>query len=97
MALTGVASAVKEMFGSRFPGGQIVSSDFSSLEVFVQAWLTGDKQLIADLEAGLDMHCARLATAEGMTYEKVFDLCKKAKIPEWIAKRVAIKVFSFQR
>lgn len=97
-ALTGEASEVKSMFVSRFgPDGKIATSDFSSLEVYCQAWLTRDKQLISDLKAGLDMHCARLATAEGLPYDVVFEKAKTLKVPEWVAKRVAIKVFSFQR
>ncbi len=98
VALTGAASEVKSMFVSRFgPDGKIITSDFSSLEVYCQAWLTRDAQLISDLKAGLDMHCARLATAEGLGYDAVFQKAKVQKIPEWVAKRVAIKVFSFQR
>src|SRR5690606_1974150 len=60
--------------------------------------LTGDKQLISDLRAGLDMHCARLSTVENMPYKEVYELCKgdDAK-PEWDKKRDAIKVFSFRR
>lgn len=93
----GSTSDVKKMFVSRFPGGNIISSDFSALEVYCQANLSGDKQLIEDLRGGLDMHCARLATAEGMDYDEVFKLCKVDKVYEWDVKRTNIKVFSFQR
>jgi DNA polymerase I-like protein with 3'-5' exonuclease and polymerase domains len=92
------ASKVKQMFTSRYKDGQSVSSDFTSLEIYCQAYLTGDKQLIADLKAGLDMHCARLSTVENLAYEDVLVLCKgKDAKPEWEAKRTHIKVFSFQR
>jgi DNA polymerase-1 len=102
-------SEVKRMFGSRFgDDGVIASSDFKTLEIYCQAMLTGDKQLIADLRAGLDMHCARLSTVEGKPYEEVLLLSKGCKacgpggtpihaVHEWDVKRTDIKVFSFQR
>src|SRR5690606_27860698 len=94
----GSTSKIKSVFKSRFKNGKIVQSDFTSLEVYIQAMLTGDKQLISDLRAGLDMHCARLSTVENMPYKEVYELCKgdNAK-PEWDKKRDAIKVFSFRR
>lgn len=99
-------SEVKQMFESRFPGGSIVTSDFKTLEIYVQAMMTGDKQLIADLLQGLDMHVARLSTVEGIPYDKLLVLCKGGVGPdgtiihavhEWEVKRTDIKVFSFQR
>lgn len=97
-------SLVKEMFESRWGAdGQSISSDFTSLEVYCQAQVTKDAQLIADLRAGLDMHCARLSTVEGKPYEEVLLLCKGDKkrgieaLVEWATKRTHIKVFSFQR
>lgn len=89
-------------------GGSVVSSDFKTLEIYCQAMLTGDKQLIADLRANLDMHCARLSTVEGRPYEEVLLLAKGCKncgpggtpveaVTEWDVKRTDIKVFSFQR
>ena len=106
----GNKSAAKQMFVSRFSGGSIVQSDFSSLEVYVQAILTGCKQLIADLRDGLDMHCVRLASKEHMDYADVLKLCKgwketsadgtvieHASVEEWDYKRTGAKVFSFQR
>jgi DNA polymerase I-like protein with 3'-5' exonuclease and polymerase domains len=89
--------------------GKIIQSDFSSLEVYVQAILTGCKQLIADLKAGLDMHCVRLAAKEKMKYEEVLRLAKgwkealpdgtvveHAKVKEWDYKRTGAKEYSFQ-
>jgi DNA polymerase I - 3''-5'' exonuclease and polymerase domains len=100
----GKTSQIKSVFTSRFGAkGKIIQSDFSALEVYIQANLTQDEQLISDLRAGLDMHCARLATAEGMEYDEVFRLAKgKGEIDAalrklWDEKRTAIKVFSFQR
>jgi DNA polymerase I len=108
----GNKSDVKLLFKSRFgkwivndygtmvyvPRGKIVQSDFSSLEVYVQAILTGCAQLIADLKSGLDLHVVRLAAKEGMSYEDVYALCKGDKYDkEWDYKRTGAKVYSFQR
>lgn len=102
----GNKSDVKQVFESRFPDGYIIQSDFSSLEVYIQAILTACKQLIADLKAGVDMHCMRLAAKEHMDYDEVLKLCKgyvdalgvyQPAIDEWDYKRTKAKVFSFQR
>lgn len=99
----GDKSDVKKLFKSRFKGGSIVQSDFTALEVYVQAILTQCRQLIEDLKAGLDMHCVRVSQKEGITYEEAVLRCKgdKAKgiapIKEWDTKRTKAKVFSFQR
>lgn len=95
-------SEVKMMFVSRFSGGSIISSDFTSLEVYCQANLSLDPQLIKDLRLGLDMHCLRLSLVENKKYEDVLLLCKGDKkqgvLPEheWEQKRTDIKVYSFQ-
>lgn len=116
----GNKSDVKTLFMSRFgkyitddfgnlvyvSRGKIIQSDFSSLEVYVQAVLTKCKQLIADLKTGMDLHVVRLAAKEHMDYQEVFNLCKGytnangaycAAVPEWDYKRTGAKVFSFQR
>ena len=97
-------SQVKTVFISRFGAdGQIVQSDFTALEVYVQAILTQCTQLIEDLKQGLDMHCVRVAQKEGITYEDALLKCKGDKsrgiapLPEWEKKRSEAKVFSFQR
>lgn len=115
----GNKSDVKLLFVSRFgkyitddygdvvwvPDGKIIQSDFSSLEVYVQAILTKCKQLIEDLKSGLDLHCVRLAAKEGMAYEEVVKLAKGYELPngtkvppvkEWDYKRTGAKVYSFQ-
>lgn len=101
----GQKSRVKELFVSRFPDGLIGQSDFSSLEVYAQAILTGCRQLISDLKGGLDLHCVRLAAKEHMEYEDVLKLCKgwtgpdgvyNPAIDEWDYKRTGAKVYSFQ-
>lgn len=116
----GNKSDVKTLFTSRFgrwvtddygvqqwvASGKVIQSDFSSLEVYVQAILTKCKQLIADLKEGLDLHCVRLAAKEHMDYEEVLKLAKGYKLPdgtkvdavkEWDYKRTGAKVYSFQR
>lgn len=102
----GNKSKAKQMFVSRFAEGDIGQSDFSSLEVYCQAWLTKPKLLIKDLLEGLDLHCVRLAAKEHKPYEEVLKLCKGYfgddgvyvdAIEEWDYKRTAAKVFSFQR
>lgn len=96
-------STVKQLFVSRFPEGLVLQSDFSSLEVYVQAILTHCRQLIEDLRAGLDMHCVRVSQKENVPYEEALLLCKGDEdkgidaVPEWKEKRTGAKEFSFQR
>lgn len=96
-------SRAKEVFISRFPDGCIIQSDFTALEIYVQAVITNCKQMIQDLLDGLDMHVARVATTAGISYEEALRLCKttledgSAEFPEWVDKRTKAKVFSFQR
>ena len=90
-------SKVKSVFISRFgPDGVVCQSDFTALEIYIQAILTNDKQLIADLKAGLDMHCLRASMVAGVDYEFVLDQVKRLKDPDWTAKRKGAKEFSFQ-
>jgi DNA polymerase-1 len=97
-------SEVKTVFESRFgKNGQIVQSDFTALEIYVQAILTMCKQLIDDLRNGLSMHSVRVAQKEGIPYEEALLLCEgdeskgiKAD-PVWKKKRQGAKEFSFQR
>lgn len=99
----GGKSRVKQVFVSRFEQGRIIQSDFTALEIYIQAILTGDTQLIRDLIDGLDMHCARVATTYGVDYDMV-KLAVKAEDAEdfpgekvWGPRRTKAKVFSFQR
>lgn len=105
----GNKSKAKQMFVSRFDGGSILQSDFSSLEVYVQANLTKCAALIQALLKGTDMHCLRLSKKEHMDYDEVVKLCKgwretaadgtvieHAAVDEWDYKRTGVKVFSFQ-
>lgn len=101
----GKKSKVKLVFVSRFAGGKIVQSDFTALEIYVQAILTRCHQLIEDLKAGLDMHVLRLSNSpagEGKSYEELLLLCKGDSskgiepVSEWDYKRTDSKVYSFQ-
>ncbi len=98
----GQKSQVKTVFVSRYgPDGKIIQSDFTALEIYVQAILTMCRQLLEDLRAGLDMHCARAyeawGKAEGLTYEDVYRLAVTEEDKTWKYKRKNAKVFSFQR
>lgn len=97
----GDKSRVKAMFVSRFgKDGQVAELDYSQLEVVVQGFLTGDKQLIADLLNKVDFHCVRVAAREGCTYEEAKEWCKNEdhiKYAVWSVFRTECKIFSFQR
>jgi len=47
---------IKQIFVSRYDGGLIVEVDFNQLEVVALAHVTKDKQLIADIGGGADIH-----------------------------------------
>lgn len=102
---SGDKSQVKKVFVSRFgKDGKVVQSDFSSLEIYIQAILTESVQMLTDLRAGLDMHCVRVSQKEGVPYDEELLLkCKGDDLkgiepdPEWKLKRKKAKVFSFQR
>lgn len=102
----GNKSKVKTIFISRFKNGKVIQSDFTALEIYVQAILTRSLQLIQDLKDGLDMHCIRVSQKKGMDYDEVVRLAKGyvdetgAFVPavkEWEYERTKAKVFSFQR
>lgn len=95
-------SRIKLCFVSRWrEKGRIAQSDFTALEVYVQAILTKCKQLILDLKSGLDMHCKRVSAKEGISYEEAVLRCKGSDTQEpmegWPKKRQGAKEFSFQR
>jgi Autographiviridae DNA polymerase len=89
-------SDVKSLFISRYPDGYIIQSDFTALEIYVQAILTMCRQLIEDLKQGLDMHCVRVAQKTGRSYDEVYAAYKEGD--KAVAKqRKGAKEFSFQR
>ncbi len=97
-------SQIKRAFVSRFKGGKIIQSDFTSLEIYVQAILTQCRQLLEDLRLGLDMHILRTEQAWGkelgLTYAEMEKILKDQDHPrhkEIKKRRTNAKVFSFQR
>jgi DNA polymerase I-like protein with 3'-5' exonuclease and polymerase domains len=49
---------IKQIFNSRYTDGLIIEVDFNQLEVVALAHVTKDKQLIADISSGVDIHSA---------------------------------------
>lgn len=94
-------SRVKSVFTSRFGSdGRIVELDYSSLEVVIQAVLTKDPQMIADLLAGVDFHCKRLSAKIHRPYDEIVAIIADADHPEHKSmklQRTKIKEFTFQR
>lgn len=92
-------SKVKEMFTSRFGAdGRIIEVDYSALEVVMLCAMTGDTDLLALLQAGVDMHCYRLAYKLGEPYEDVLEKCKNEAHPDhrqYHQMRTDIKPLSF--
>lgn len=74
-----------------------VQIDFSMLEIYIEAYLSRDPQLIEDLLSGIDFHVLRLSYIEDKSYEELFDLCKVQKLPEWSTKRDQAKTLSYQK
>jgi DNA polymerase-1 len=79
------------------PGWLVVSADYSQLEIYVVAWLSGDQALQNDLVIGTDMHIKRLSYAEGVSYEEAYKNCKVDKLPGWDDKRSKAKTISYQK
>lgn len=95
------ASTIKKLFSSRFKkDGKVIEADYSQLEVYGKGVLSGDKNLLTDLRAGIDFHCKRVAAKEKITYEEALYRCKDETFggyKEWKQKRTKAKEFSFQR
>jgi len=89
-------SLVKEHFVSRYVRGQIVSADYSQIEIRVQGQMSQDTAFIADINNGIDFHLRRLALKEGKTYEEVSQAYNQG-CPVTKRARTAIKGFSFAR
>jgi DNA polymerase-1 len=87
---------IRECFTSRFVDGVLMEVDLSQIEIVVQAVLTGDEQLIADILEGVDFHSKRAAKAHNEEYDVVL-AAVQAEDPGWTKKRKGAKVFSFQR
>ncbi len=69
-------SDVKAMFTSRFKDGVMGEIDFSQLEVIVQGWLSGDKNMCRDIRDKIDFHCKRVALKNNIQSKKcLVQLC----------------------
>lgn len=91
-----IVSDIKRFFRSRWGAdGLLVEADLSQIEVVVQAFLSGDAQMKADVRAGVDFHCKRLAFRLGEDYEAVVEKCRYDT--SYIKMRKDTKAFSFQR
>ena len=80
-------SDIKECFVSRFANhGKIVSLDFSQLEIWYLAFITQDKQLLADAASGRDLHRMRAA--------ELFDIAEAdvTKIQRTLAKELSFEL-----
>ncbi len=97
----GDKSQVKGLFISRFgEDGEMGEIDYSQLEVIVQGWLSGDKQLREDILHGIDFHCKRLSQKLGEDYAVVKQKAKDEDHPDYpvySVMRTGVKGFSFQR
>ena len=95
----GDKSDAKAMFVSRFGiHGRMVEIDYSQLEVVIQGMLSGDPQMIADLNAGIDFHVKRLAKKLNEDYGEVLAKAKgEFALPAYMDARTDIKGFTFQR
>lgn len=97
----GDKSDVKKLFVSRFgDDGYMMEADYSQLEVIIQAWFTGDKQMKQDVRDGVDFHCKRLSAKLGEDYNDVVRKAKNEEDPdydEYSLLRTLVKGFTFQR
>ena len=89
-------SEIKKVFVSRFgDDGVIVEADWSQLEVYALAFLSGDKQLKQDLIDGIDIHSMNAANLIGIGYGLFLDNVKMGYKDAIKARKLA-KALSFQ-
>ncbi|CAM0008234.1 DNA polymerase [Vibrio phage K436] len=90
-------SKVKQMFTSRWGDqGLMAEIDYSQLEVVCLGVLTGDKQLIADLNNGVDFHIKRLSAKLKRDYDELWKLHHVDEDPFIGEERTNAKTYSFQ-
>jgi DNA polymerase I-like protein with 3'-5' exonuclease and polymerase domains len=63
-------SEIRKYYASRFAGGKLLEIDFSQLEIFVLAYLSGDPWLRQDLLSGADLHGISAAALFGGGWTK---------------------------
>lgn len=64
-------SNINRCFISRFEGGSLQSWDFSQIEVITHYGMSDSKDMIAKLNAGLDLHLDKLAMVTGRSYDEL--------------------------
>lgn len=83
------------------PGWICLSVDFSQLEPFVTALISGDEKLTQDLLNGVCLHCRAVSwiprLSEGKTYDEIYQLAVVEKHPDWVLKRKKAKSINFKR
>lgn len=82
-------------------GWLCLSVDFSQLEPFVTALISGDEKLRDDLLAGVCLHCRAVSwiprLSEGKTYDEIYQLAVIDKEEDWVLKRKKAKGINFKR
>lgn len=74
----GGTAPVKKLFRSRHTDGCIVDADYGQLEFRVAGWMSGDEQLIKDVEEGFDIHSHSASMAYGKRWEEADEKGRKA-------------------
>lgn len=78
---TELGQVIRKAFTARDRDHEILSADYSQIELRVMADMSGDPGLIGAFEAGLDIHAATAARVFGVGLEEVTpDMRRKAKM-----------------
>lgn len=95
-----MAKAIQGLFIAP-KGWKCIQLDYSQLEIYITAYLSGDAAMTKDLLGGVDFHCLRLSwcagMAEGKGYNEIVRLAKDAGIKKWVLKRNQAKQISYQK
>jgi DNA polymerase-1 len=91
---------IKEHFTSRYgtgempweEGGVLIGADYKSLEVRVEAQLSGDLQYITDVQNNVCFHTKHLALKKRVEYALA---AEKVETGEWKDERRRVKAFTF--
>jgi DNA polymerase I-like protein with 3'-5' exonuclease and polymerase domains len=95
-----MAKAIQGLFIAP-KGWKCIQLDYSQLEIYITAYLSGDKAMTKDLLSGVDFHCLRLSwcagMAEGKSYDEIVQLAKVEGVKKWTLKRGQAKQISYQK
>lgn len=82
-------------------GWKCFQFDYSQLEIYITAYLSGDTAMTKDLLSGVDFHCLRMSwctsMAQGKSYDEIVQLAKVEGVKEWALKRGQAKQISYQK